>query len=44
MKYKHCCLNKGFEWLVDDEGNTFKSMPVSDDVARILEEQRQTFM
>ena len=43
-KYKHCCLKKDFEWLVDDEGNTFKSMPVSDDVAEIIEEQRQKFI
>ncbi len=32
-KYKHCCLNKGFEWLVDDDDSLLKSMPVSDDVA-----------
>lgn len=43
-KYKHCCLNKGFEWLVDDDGNLLKSMPVSDDVAEIIEEQRQKFI
>lgn len=42
--YKHCCLNKGFEWLVDDEGNVFKSMPVSDDVVEVVEEQRQKFI
>ncbi len=43
-KYKHCCLNKGFEWLVDDDGNLLKSVPVSDDVAEIIEEQRQKFI
>ncbi|NLS91390.1 MAG: hypothetical protein GXX96_04295 [Planctomycetaceae bacterium] len=43
-KYKHCCLNKGFEWLVDDDGNILKSMPVSDDVAQVVDEQRQKFI
>ncbi len=43
-KYKHCCLKKSFEWLVDDDGNILKSMPVSDDVAEIIEEQRQKFI
>ena len=43
-RYKHCCLNKGFDWLVDDEGNIFKSIPVSDELAEVIEEQKQKFI
>ena len=43
-KYKQCCLSKDFEWLEDDDGNIFKSMPISDEMAEILEEQRQSFI
>jgi hypothetical protein len=28
-KYKHCCYRKDFDWLEDDEGSIFKSMPLS---------------
>jgi hypothetical protein len=43
-RYKHCCLSKGFDWLVDDEGNVFKSIPVSDELAEVIEEQKQKFI
>ena len=43
-KYKQCCLRKDFEWLEDDDGNIFKSMPISDEMSDLLEEQRQAFI
>ena len=43
-KYKHCCLHKDFEWFEDDDGNMFKSMPLSDDMSDLLTELRQAFV
>jgi hypothetical protein len=43
-KYKDCCHDKGFEWQVDDEGNIFKSIPFSEDLAEVIEEQRRKFV
>src|SRR4051812_49739221 len=40
-KYKHCCHGKGFEWQEDEEGGVYKSVPLSDEMADILEQQRQ---
>jgi len=27
-KYKHCCWNKSFEWVVDEKGNVKKQAKV----------------
>ena len=43
-KYKQCCRKKGIQYLVDEEGNAFKSVPMSDELAQIVEEQRQRFV
>ena len=43
-KYKQCCIRKDFEWLEDDDGNIFKSMPISDEMSDLLDEQRQAFI
>jgi hypothetical protein len=43
-KYKKCCWSKGFDWEEDDDGNVFKSVPISGEVAELLNEQRQRFM
>ena len=43
-KYKYCCYHKGFAWQEDDEGNVYKSVPMSSDVSEILDEQRQKFL
>jgi len=29
-KYKHCCWGKRFEWLVDDDGNFYREVPIDD--------------
>jgi hypothetical protein len=43
-KYKHCCFDKGFEFIEDDEGSVKRSVPVSSELADILEQQRQEFI
>jgi hypothetical protein len=43
-KYKQCCLRKDFDWLEDDDGNVFKSIPIGDEMTDLLDEQRQSFM
>jgi hypothetical protein len=43
-KYKHCCYGKGFEWQEDEAGGLYKSMPMSPEVAGVLEEQRRKFI
>ena len=43
-KYKHCCYNKGFDWQQDEQGEVYKSIPINDELAGILEQQRQKFI
>src|SRR5205823_13275825 len=43
-KYKHCCYGKGFEWQEDEEGGVYKSVPLSDEMKTVLEQQRQKFV
>jgi len=43
-KYKQCCIRKDFDWYEDDEGNIFKSMPISDEMKELLDEQRELFV
>ena len=42
-KYRDCCCDKGFEYLVDEDGTILKSFPVSDGLAEIIEEQKRKF-
>jgi hypothetical protein len=43
-KYKACCWDKGFEWVEDDDGTIYKSTPMTQGMADILQEQRQRFI
>jgi hypothetical protein len=43
-KYKHCCYGKGFEWQEDEAGQLYKSIPLSDELAGVLQQQRQKFI
>ena len=43
-KYKHCCYGKDFEYLEDEDGDIFESIPMSDEIGEILEEQKQKFI
>ena len=42
-KYKQCCAKKDFEYLVDEEGQVFKSVPLREDVAQAIDEQKRRF-
>jgi hypothetical protein len=44
QKYKHCCDGKGFDYEKDDDGTIFKSIPMSEEMVDLLEEQRQEFI
>ena len=43
-KYGSCCWEKGFEWLEDEEGKIYKSLPISPEVKEVLEHLRQEFI
>src|SRR5688572_25864190 len=43
-KYKKCCYGKDFDFTEDDQGNVFKSMPMSGEMADIFQEQRRKFI
>jgi hypothetical protein len=43
-KYKHCCYGKGFDYEEDGDGKIFKSIPMSEEMVALLEEQRQKFI
>ena len=42
-KYGRCCHGKGFEYLVDDDGTIFKSIPMTGELAEAIEEQKRKF-
>jgi hypothetical protein len=43
-KYKHCCYCKGFDWQEDEAGTIYKNVPLSEEAAGILKEQRRKFV
>jgi hypothetical protein len=43
-KYGRCCFDKGFEYLVDEDGEIVKSIPMSDELADVIEEQKRKFV
>ncbi len=42
-KYKHCCQGKGFDWVEDAQGSTFRQIPLSPEASALLEEQERRF-
>jgi hypothetical protein len=42
--YGRCCHGKGFEYLVDVDGNIFKSIPMTDELAEVIQEQKGKFI
>jgi hypothetical protein len=42
-KYKHCCLSKGFDWIEDEKGQTFRDVPLPAETASLLEAQQHKF-
>jgi|GraSoiStandDraft_55_1057291.scaffolds.fasta_scaffold103808_3 hypothetical protein len=43
-KYKHCCYGKSFDYEEAEDGTIFKSIPMSQEMVDLLEEQRQEFI
>jgi SEC-C motif len=43
-KYKNCCWDKDFEWIEDEAGTVYKSVPMSPEVREALEQLRQAFV
>jgi hypothetical protein len=44
QKYKHCCHSKGFEYVEDEQGDVYRSTPLSDEMKTVLGQQRQKFL
>jgi predicted glycoside hydrolase/deacetylase ChbG (UPF0249 family) len=44
MKYKKCCLDKGFQWTQDEQGQILKTLPMNEEVRNVLLRQRQKFV
>ena len=42
-KYKNCCASKRFTWLVDDDGNFYRSVPMHPEVAEALKQRQRSF-
>ncbi len=42
-KYRDCCYDKGFEYLVDEDGTILKSLPMSAELAEVIEQQQRKF-
>lgn len=40
--YGDCCGGKGFEWRVDDEGEVFRSVPISEELADLLRQANES--
>ena len=43
-KCKHCCWDKGFEWVEDEAGTVYRSTPMTPEVREALEQLRQAFV
>jgi hypothetical protein len=43
-RYKDCCFDKAFHYLVDEEGNIVRSAPLQPEVAALLPELQRAFM
>lgn len=41
-KYKQCCIDRDFEWVVLDDGQIAKSVPVADEVKEIVKRGPQS--
>jgi len=43
-KFKKCCIDKDFEWLEDEDGNIFKSIPMAEEMVDLFRDQRESFI
>lgn len=42
-KYKHCCIDKGFEWTINDNGDIGKLTPASPGLVDVFDKQAKKF-
>ena len=42
--YKNCCYKKGFDWEMDEDRGPVKSVPISEELTEMVEQQRQKFV
>jgi hypothetical protein len=43
-KYKQCCSLKGIEYREDDQGASFRQIPLTKEMAGVLDQQRRKFI
>jgi SEC-C motif len=43
-KYKNCCYGKRFEWVESDDGAVGRSIPITEELAEVLQQVRQAFI
>ena len=43
-EYGDCCYEKGFEYLLDEDGTVFQSVPLPDQLAEVIKEQNRKFI
>jgi len=43
-KYKKCCINKDFDYAIDNSGSTVKEVGLSDKAVGLLKAQQQAFI
>jgi hypothetical protein len=42
-RYRQCCKKKKFRWIIDEEGNFFKEIPLNKEAIEILQQMRDKF-
>ena len=43
-KYKNCCYEKGFDWVVDDDGEISRRVPMTQEMAEVFTILREAFI
>ena len=43
-QYKDCCTKKDFEWLIDDDGSIYRSVPISPELMEVFEQNEKRFV
>lgn len=36
-KYKNCCLGQNFDWTIDDDGEAYRHLPISEEMLPMLQ-------
>src|SRR5689334_4230698 len=42
--YEHCCWDKDFAWEEDEHGTLYQSIPMTEEMANLLQQQRHKFL